>query len=476
MATSDMTTLREEIDVSRPIEEAFAYISDFTTTAEWDATAISAIKLTSGRVRVGTEFRVVCALPVGSVSIVYRVVKLRSPEFLCLQGNSALFAVTDSIRLSRSDRGTRIDYEAKFAFKGPLAPVFSLSKKSLQKMGRESVEGLRAALEDTYPIADTANEAPGLLRLLPQLARFTRWGYVNGRKRFNPMSGSIRGKHVVLTGATSGLGYASAQDLAMRGADLTLVVRDKRKGVRLVEDLKRETGNREICYELADLSVMADVDGLIERLSSAGKAIDVLINNAGALFNPRGQTKEGLEQSYALLLLSPFRLTENLFPLLKESGEARVINVVSGGMYTSKLDVDSLPNPDEGAYSGSEAYAREKRALMVLTEEWACRWKGQGIVVNAMHPGWADTQGVRNALPEFRKITRPILRSSEQGADTIVWLAVAREAGSVSGKLFLDREIVPTHLISGTREDPSERVKLLQLLDQFAQREVSDLA
>jgi len=85
-----------------------------------------------------------------------------------------------------------------------------------------------------------------------------------------------------------------------------------------------------------------------------------------------------------------------------------------------------------------------------------------------MHPGWADTPGVRSALPGFRKITRPILRTAQQGADTIVWLAVARETGSVTGKLFLDREVVSTHLLAGTREDPAERAKLLGLLDEVA--------
>ncbi len=233
--------------------------------------------------------------------------------------------------------------------------------------------------------------------------------------------------------------------------------------------MKRETGNDEIRYELADLSLMADVDALIERFLQSGKPIDVLINNAGALFNPLGHTAEGLEQSYALLLLSPYRLTEGLSPLLLQTGEGRVINVVSGGMYTSKLDVDALPNDGNSSYSGSAAYAREKRALMVLTEEWAARWKEQGIVVNAMHPGWADTPGVRDALPGFRKITRPILRTAQEGADTIVWLAVAQESGSVTGKLFLDREVVSTHLVAGTQEDAAERAKLLRFLDEVSQ-------
>jgi NAD(P)-dependent dehydrogenase (short-subunit alcohol dehydrogenase family) len=274
-------------------------------------------------------------------------------------------------------------------------------------------------------------------------------------------------KHVVLTGATAGLGKASAEFLAYRGAELTLVVRNRKKGQALVKDLKARTGNSRIRLEIADLSLMADVDKVVSNLNKRGTPVDVLINNAGALFNPRQETSEGLEQSFALLLLGPYRLTEGLYPLLKQAAEAhggaRVINVVSGGMYTQKLRVGDLQNA-EGNYSGSVAYARCKRALMVKTEQWAEDWADEGIVVNAMHPGWADTPGVESALPEFHKLTRLVLRSPEEGADTINWLAVASEAGRVSGKLFLDREPRTTHLTASTRESAEAREQLRDIL------------
>ena len=247
---------------------------------------------------------------------------------------------------------------------------------------------------------------------------------------------------------------------------LTLVMRDKSKAERTVEELQQETGNPKISFELADLSLMSDVDSLIGRLKKKGQAIDVLINNAGALFNPRVETSEGLEQSYALLLLSPCRLTQGLKPLLLKAEAPRVINIVSGGMYSQKLNVDSLFSESEEKYSGSTAYAKQKRALMVMTQEWASEWAAQGIVVNAMHPGWADTPGVQDALPLFRKITRSALRSPEQGADTIVWMAVASEAAQATGKLFLDRQVRPTHLMRKTRETAGERIKLLKFMAQ----------
>jgi hypothetical protein len=133
-----------------------------------------------------------------------------------------------------------------------------------------------------------------------------------------------------------------------------------------------------------------------------------------------------------------------------QHGVARVVNVLSGGMYTQKIHVDDLQSKN-GTYSGSVAYARAKRGLMILTEEWARRWAKDGIVVNAMHPGWADTPGVLEALPEFHRVTERVLRTPEEGADTIVWLAAATEAGKVSGEFWLDRRHLK-HVLPGTRE------------------------
>ena len=459
-----MTVLNETVDVSRPVDEAFAYVSDFTTTTEWDATALRATKLTPGVIAVGTEFEVVCALPIGSINLHYRIEELETNKLIVLRGRSRFFDIQDRISFSPSARGTTIDYRAEFFFKPLFNSLGSLFRKGLEKMGRESVAGLAQALEDDFPLA--LKEKPLGEKLLPELSLFTRLGYRMGRKRFHPMSASVTGKHMVVTGASAGLGLETARELARRGAELTLVMRDQGKAESTVAGLKLETGNKNIHYELADLSLMADVDSLVQRLTQQARPIDVLINNAGALFNPRGETAEGLEQSYALLLLSPCRLTEGLKPLLLKAGNSRVINIVSGGMYSQKLIVDSLLNENKASYSGSAAYAREKRALMVLTEEWARDWADDGIVVNAMHPGWADTPGVQNSLPEFRRITSSVLRSVQEGADTIVWLAVASEAGQTSGKLFLDREQRSTHLMKKTRESADERRKLLDFLSQ----------
>lgn len=211
---------------------------------------------------------------------------------------------------------------------------------------------------------------------------------------------------------------------------------------------------------------MTDVDALVARLRKAGEPIHILVNNAGALFNPRQTTAEGLERSFALLLLAPYRLTEGLQPLLAAADGARVVNVLSGGMYTQRIDVDDLQS-EHGNYSGAAAYARAKRGLMILTGEWASAWAKQRIVVNAMHPGWADTPGIASALPAFRRLTRAVLRNPAEGADTAVWLAAAPEAADLSGRFWLDREPHPTHVFPHTRETAAERRRLLEALAAF---------
>ena len=460
-----MTVLQESVEVPRPVAEVFDYVSDFSTTQEWDATALRARKLSDGPVSVGTRFEVICALPIGSITLTYEVTAFERNVLFELRGCSRFFDIQDSIRFQPTAAGTRIDYRAEFTFRPWVGPLAERGRKGLESMGRDSVQGLGAALCDDFPVSRHQGNYERVDKwVLPGLSLFTRLGYKLARKHFNPMSASVRGKHMLITGASAGLGLETARELARRGARLTLVMRDPDRARHAVEMLRSETGNPEISYELADLSLLSEVDLLVDRLLQQDRAIDVLINNAGALFNPRSETAEGLEQSHALLLLSPVRLTEGLKPLLLRAQSPRVINVVSGGMYSQKLDVAKLSGQDAEKFTGSVAYARQKRALMVVTEEWARQWADQGIVVNAMHPGWADTPGVREALPEFRRITRGVLRSAEEGADTIVWLAVATEAGKISGKLFLDRQVHTTHLLRRTRETPEERARLLDFL------------
>jgi NAD(P)-dependent dehydrogenase (short-subunit alcohol dehydrogenase family) len=457
-------TLDETIDVRRPLHEVFAYVSEFSRIGEWDPAVASGVKLTHGAPGVGTEYDI--RLRAGFV-LRYRVVEFEPDARMLMTVESRLFSAREEIFFDATESGTRIRYVATFDFVAPLAALNRIYPAGMGRVGKRAMAGLKEALEDRFEAPRASKLLATADRLvLPGIWRFTRFGYRASRRQWRAVSAYQGDRHALITGATSGIGKAAAASIAATGARVTLVARDEARARELVADLSRETGNERIHYEIADLSLMSDVHALCDRLLAAGDPVDMLINNAGALFNPRQQTSEGLEQSFALLLLSPYILTERLHPLLKKAHGARVVNVLSGGMYTQKIRVKDLQS-QRGEYSGSVAYARAKRGLMIFTEEWAGRWKCDGIVVNAMHPGWANTPGVETALPEFYRMTRRFLRTPGEGADTAVWLATSTEAALVTGKFWLDRQQHPSHLSERTRETADERQRLLKTLAEL---------
>jgi dehydrogenase/reductase SDR family member 12 len=195
------------------------------------------------------------------------------------------------------------------------------------------------------------------------------------------------------------------------------------------------------------------------RFSADALNLDVLVNNAGALTSERTLSVDGIELTFATNVLGPFMLTNLLIPLLKKTAPARIINVSSGGMYTRRIQAGDLETARE-EFDGATVYARTKRAQVILTELWAERLKKTGIVVHAMHPGWADTPGLKAALPVFYSATRRLLRTPQQGADTIVWLGTAPDPARSSGGFWHDRRERPTHRVPWTKEAPENREQL----------------
>lgn len=297
---------------------------------------------------------------------------------------------------------------------------------------------------------------------------FTRLGPAMRRRLFDWTdldAISMGGRTVLLTGPTSGLGRAAAMRLARMGARLLLLARDETKAARLRDELARETGNGDVTVHLVDLSDLDAVRRVADDLLQGAQRIDALIHNAGALHADRRESAQGHELSLATMVLGPFLLTARLLPLLtagardaaaRGPGRARVIWVASGGMYAQGLPIDDLQYR-RGPYRGSVAYARAKRAQVVLAEEWARRLRGRGVVAHAMHPGWADTPGVEASLPRFRAVLGPLLRTADEGADTIVWLAAAEEPARSTGRFWLDRRPRPTDKVPWTRTTPDER-------------------
>lgn len=296
---------------------------------------------------------------------------------------------------------------------------------------------------------------------------FTRIGYAIRSRRWEGELPAMAGKVVVVTGATSGLGFAAARRLAGLGAAVRLVGRSTTKLERAMDEIRTETGSSDLKSYAGDLAVVAEVRSAAAAILAGEPRIDVLVNNAGALFPERGETVDGNELSLATNLLGPFLLTNLLLPRLEASAPSRIVTVSSGGMYTQRVDLDDLQF-NRGEYKGAAAYARAKRGQVILTEMWADRLAQRGVVANAMHPGWANTPGVAQSLPSFRRLVGPLLRTPEQGADTIVWLAASAAAGEISGLFWLDRKPRPTHRLKRTMESPEERRMLWGALNDLA--------
>jgi NAD(P)-dependent dehydrogenase (short-subunit alcohol dehydrogenase family) len=400
--------------------------------------------------------------------MLYTITRFEPSRRVVLEGKGDGIHAVDDIRFSTVEGGTRIDYTADITLGGAAGKVEFLLGPVLDRVGKKAMAGLRKALTpELHPPAESLTRDLLDRLILPGALGFTRFGYEHRRKSWRPISESLEGRTAVVTGATSGLGRVVAAQLAGLGARVILVGRDQDKLGRTLCEIRDESGNDDLAAELADLSLMSEVRSLAERLLKKEQSLHILVNNAAVLPTQKTLTSEGLETAFATDLLSPWLLTRLLIPRLRESAPARIINVSSGGMYLSGIGLDQMENPT-GRYDGSRAYARAKRGLMILTELWAKELEGSGVVVNAMHPGWADTPGVQDSLPGFHKLTRAVLRTPEQGADTIIWLAAATEAGEVSGKLWLDREPHLAAILPGTGGDLQQREQLIDKLTRLA--------
>ena len=287
---------------------------------------------------------------------------------------------------------------------------------------------------------------PGYTRLGPAVRRhLSTWPT-------DPPPDAMAGKRALVTGASSGLGAATAEGLAALGAEVVLVVRDTDKGARVLREIQGRLPLTRLDVQRCDL---ADLDDVRRFAGSVTDDVDVLVHNAGAMPPTRTESPQGHEMTMALHVLSPVLMTELMGERLRDG---RVVMVTSGGMYTQRLRDDD-PEFLVDEYSPTTAYARSKRAQVELLPILQRRWRPLGIDVHATHPGWADTPGVAESLPVFRKVTGPLLRDAEQGADTTVWLA-ATEPAPAGGRLWHDRQPRPTQVLRRTRTGEAERDRL----------------
>ncbi len=298
---------------------------------------------------------------------------------------------------------------------------------------------------------------------------FSRLGFETRRRLFgwdDLASCNLTGRTIVVTGATSGLGFAAATRLASLGGSVEVVGRDEGRTRAARDRIAAAACSESVTAGVADLSSLTSTRRYASDVLSRHQRLDVLVHNAGALATTFERSVDGLEVTVAAHVVGPFLLTALVLPLLGATPDARVLTVSSGGAYLARLDSAELDAGPEG-FDGAKAYARAKRGQVVLAEEWARRF-GDRATFHTMHPGWADTPGLESAMPVFHRRTRRWLRTADQGADTLVWLTAGDDALATNGRFWLDRRPRRTTRLPGTATSPDEARRVWQWCEAHA--------
>ncbi len=257
----------------------------------------------------------------------------------------------------------------------------------------------------------------------------------------------LEGKTCVITGATSGIGQVAAEELAAMGARMLLIARDQARGEAALQRLQARAPGAAHSVHYADLMHIASVKRVAAEIVAAEPRIDVLINNAGAIFSFRRLTADGLERQFALNHMAYFVLSHGLREPLLAAAPARVINTASAAHQGSKLDFEDLQSAN--GYNGVTVYQRSKLCNVLFTRELARRWAGTGVTVNCLHPGFVATRFGRESgglLSLLLRGAQLFAISPEEGAKTIVYLASSPEVANVTGGYFFEcRRIAPAN-------------------------------
>lgn len=298
---------------------------------------------------------------------------------------------------------------------------------------------------------------------------FDRNGYRRHARGFDMESHrtSLRDRNVLVTGSNSGIGFAAVEQLARRGATVYLACRSLERGRAAIAKLEARLPRARLELRQADMADLASVSRLSETIDVP---LHGLIHNAGNMLDSRQNTAEEIEYITSLHVAGPYILSLRLKQQLEAGAQdcsTRIIFVSSGGMYTQGLNSAELFAPT-GRYDGMRHYAHTKRAQVVLAEQLHERLKPCGIAVHSMHPGWVDTAAVRRAMPRFALATKFILRSPEEGADTISWLAgyAGADIDEASGFWF-DRARAPKLVLKRVSVSTQEVTKMMTTLHRL---------
>lgn len=297
---------------------------------------------------------------------------------------------------------------------------------------------------------------------------FTKIGPAIRSRLFEWTEPEVAGRKIALTGPTSGLGKAAALRLAELGAELVLIARNPTKLASLVEELEHVGAGpfTSIVMDLSDFDSVAEAGDQLLGMDH----LDTLIHNGGALHNTRqtvtGPAGDELELTLATHVVAPFLLTAKAVPALSRGQDSRIVTMSSGGMYGKAVDLGDMQTTS--GYTGTLAYAKAKRMQVDLTGLWAERLKAAGVSVHAMHPGWAATPGVSDALPGFDKLLGPLLRTPAEGADTLIWLCGASPDEIGTDGFWLDRRRRPDAYLPGTRTSKRKQAELWEAINELA--------
>lgn len=264
------------------------------------------------------------------------------------------------------------------------------------------------------------------------------------------MEQTLQDKTILITGATGGIGFIAARSLAGMGATVAIVGRDAARTEARAQEIRRTTGNYRVTALIADLSEMAQVRELAEQVRRTYPRLDVLLNNAGALFMSRNITREGFERTFALNHLAPFLLTNLLLGALKSNAPARIVTVASVAHIGAHVDFGDV-NRAARAYHAMGAYSDSKLANIMFTYALARRLEGTGVTANCLHPGFVATGFAKNNGGMSRigmSLLRPFAISPERGAQTSVYLASSPKVAGVSGKYFANKRPVQSSSVS----------------------------
>lgn len=252
---------------------------------------------------------------------------------------------------------------------------------------------------------------------------------------------AAKGKVILVTGSSSGIGKETALGLAKIGASLVLVCRDKEKGEAAKEEIAKTTGNASIELIHADLLLRKEVRRVAAEFKANHPGLDVLINNAGASFMDYAETEDGIERTMAINYFAPFLLTNLLLDTLKGSVMSRVVNVTSSEHKDGHLDLKNVGRDTHMGRVGADAYRRSKLAIVLFTYELARRLRGTGVTANCLHPGTVRTKIWSNAgaFTSLFRLLSIFMASPKKGAETSIYLASSPEIEGVSGKYFVKK-------------------------------------